>query len=86
MAAVDRDIYASTDGSRYATAIYGVLDASSSRLTLVNAGHPPPLVIHRDGTCELLDTDADLPLGLGERFVFAGFQRDVARYQASREP
>lgn len=45
MAAVDRDVYASTDGARYATAIYGVLDASSSRLTLVNAGHPAALVL-----------------------------------------
>jgi sigma-B regulation protein RsbU (phosphoserine phosphatase) len=46
MAAVDRDIYASTDGARYATAIYGVLDASASRLTVVNAGHPAALVSH----------------------------------------
>ena len=45
MAAVDRDIYGSTDGARYATAIYGVLDASSSRLTLVNAGHPAAFVL-----------------------------------------
>jgi serine phosphatase RsbU (regulator of sigma subunit) len=45
MAAVDRDVYASTDGARYATAIYGVLDAASSRLTLVNAGHPAALVL-----------------------------------------
>lgn len=45
MAAVDRDLYGSTDGARYATAIYGVLDAASSRLTLVNAGHPAALVM-----------------------------------------
>jgi sigma-B regulation protein RsbU (phosphoserine phosphatase) len=44
MAAVDRDVYATTDGARYATAIYGVLDTESSRLTLVNAGHPPALL------------------------------------------
>ena len=45
MATVDRDVYATTDGARYATAIYGVLDASASRLSLVNAGHPAALVI-----------------------------------------
>jgi serine phosphatase RsbU (regulator of sigma subunit) len=45
MAAVDRDLYATTDGARYATAIYGVLDSDSSRLTLVNAGHPPALLL-----------------------------------------
>jgi serine phosphatase RsbU (regulator of sigma subunit) len=45
MAAVDRDVLASTDGARYATAIYGTLDAATSRLTLVNAGHPAVLVL-----------------------------------------
>ena len=47
MAAVDRDVYATTDGARYATAIYGVLDATTSQLTLVNAGHPAALVLSR---------------------------------------
>lgn len=45
MAAVDRDVYGTTDGARYATAIYGVLDVASSQLTLVNAGHPAVLVL-----------------------------------------
>lgn len=45
MAAVDRDVYATTDGARYATAIYGVLDATTARLTLVNAGHPSAFVL-----------------------------------------
>lgn len=43
MAAVDRDVFATTDGARYATAVYGVIDASTSRLTIVNAGHPAVL-------------------------------------------
>lgn len=45
MAAVDRDLLASTDGARYATAIYGVLDAATAKLTVVNAGHPAALVV-----------------------------------------
>ncbi len=45
MAAVDRDVYRTTDGARYATAIYGVLDVAASSLTLVNAGHPAVLVL-----------------------------------------
>jgi sigma-B regulation protein RsbU (phosphoserine phosphatase) len=45
MAAVDRDVYATTDGARYATAIYAVLDAESGRVTMVNAGHPPALLL-----------------------------------------
>lgn len=45
MASVDRDIYATTDGARYATAIYGALDAAAGMLTIVNAGHPPALIL-----------------------------------------
>ena len=44
MAAVDRDVYATTDGARYATAIYATLDATTRRLSLVNAGHPAVLI------------------------------------------
>lgn len=44
MAAVDRDVYSTTDGARYATAIYGVLNIETRRLTVVNAGHPAALV------------------------------------------
>jgi sigma-B regulation protein RsbU (phosphoserine phosphatase) len=44
MASVDRDVYATTDGTRYATAVYASLDARTRTLTIVNAGHPPALV------------------------------------------
>ena len=44
MAAVDRDVYATTDGARYATAVYATLDADTRRLSLVNAGHSAVLV------------------------------------------
>src|SRR5690606_16010929 len=35
---------------------------------LVNAGHPAPLLVRGDGTYEFLETDADIPLGLGQSF------------------
>jgi sigma-B regulation protein RsbU (phosphoserine phosphatase) len=44
MAAVDRDVYATTDGARYATAIYGTINAERRVFTYVNAGHPSMLV------------------------------------------
>ncbi len=37
--------------NRFATAAIGWLDDDGS-LTLVNAGHPPPIIIRRDGTLE----------------------------------
>ena len=41
----------------------------AARPLLVNAGHPPPLLIHADRTCEFLDTDPNPPLGIGERYA-----------------
>ncbi len=70
MAAIDEDVHATTDGARYATAIYAVLDASQHRLTLVNAGHPSVLVLP-PGTGEALRLDATGPaLGLIESGLF----------------
>jgi serine phosphatase RsbU (regulator of sigma subunit) len=70
MAAVDEDVHATTDGARYATAIYGVLDASQHRLTLVNAGHPSVLV-WPPGAGEPLRLDATGPaLGLIKSGLF----------------
>jgi sigma-B regulation protein RsbU (phosphoserine phosphatase) len=65
MAAVDRDVLATTDGARYATAIYGVLDAQSSKLTIVNAGHPAALVCSKPGQVRTL-TASGPALGLIE--------------------
>jgi sigma-B regulation protein RsbU (phosphoserine phosphatase) len=69
MAAVDRDVYATTDGARYATAIYGVLDAGTSQLIVVNAGHPAPLVISTAGSARML-TASGPALGLIEAGEF----------------
>lgn len=46
VARLSQDVFQSTGGRRYATMIYAVLDASTARLTVVNAGHPPLLVLH----------------------------------------
>lgn len=70
MAAIDRDVYATTDGARYATAIYGVLDVSQHRLTLVNAGHPSVLLLPPD-TNRAMHLEASGPaLGLIEAGMF----------------
>jgi sigma-B regulation protein RsbU (phosphoserine phosphatase) len=62
MAAVDRDVYATTDGARYATAIYGVLDAASTKLTIVNAGHPSALLFSKGQVRTLTATGPALGL------------------------
>jgi len=45
MVALNRDVLASTEGSRYATLVHALLDPASGALRYVNAGHPSPLVI-----------------------------------------
>lgn len=69
IAAVDRDVYATTDGARYATAIYGVLDASTSHLTLINAGHPSAVLLSNPGHVRML-TATGPALGLVEAGEF----------------
>jgi phosphoserine phosphatase RsbU/P len=69
MAAVDRDVYGTTDGARYATAVYATLDADTRCLTLVNAGHPSVLVFSGSSVARL---DASGPaLGLIEAGTFS---------------
>jgi sigma-B regulation protein RsbU (phosphoserine phosphatase) len=69
VAAVDRDVYGTTDGARYATAIYGVIDAGSSQLTVVNAGHPAALVVSQSGQARTLAATGPA-LGLIEAGTF----------------
>lgn len=49
MAALNRDVYRSTEGSRYATLVHGVLDPGSGVVRYVNAGHPPGLLVAAGG-------------------------------------
>src|SRR5688500_18670364 len=70
MAAVDRDVFASTDGARYATGIYGVLDASTASLCLVNAGHPGLLLLPAGSDSALVLGATGPALGLIESGTF----------------
>ena len=48
---------------RMATACYLVFDRRTRTLTYATAGHPPPLLIHADGTSTYLDHATSPPLG-----------------------
>jgi sigma-B regulation protein RsbU (phosphoserine phosphatase) len=49
MAQLNRDVFAMTDGARYATLIYAELDVETRTLLVVNAGHPAPVLVASDG-------------------------------------
>lgn len=46
---LNRLLYANTSPEKYATFFYGLYNEESRSLTYTNAGHLPPLLIHRDG-------------------------------------
>ncbi|MEV4558102.1 SpoIIE family protein phosphatase [Kitasatospora sp. NPDC049285] len=48
-----------------ATCLYLVYDAVSGQVTAATAGHPPPAVVHPDGTVAFLRPPVSPPLGLG---------------------
>ncbi|GGS86788.1 SpoIIE family protein phosphatase [Streptomyces violaceus] len=48
-----------------ATCLYAVYDPTSQRCLMARAGHPPPALVHPDGTVSYPDLPAGPPLGLG---------------------
>jgi anti-sigma regulatory factor (Ser/Thr protein kinase) len=50
---------------RMATCLYAVYDPVSHRITIANAGHPPPILLHMGGLAEVLRVPAGAPIGVG---------------------
>ena len=49
-------------GGTLVTAVKGHLEPRTGRLLLANAGHPPPLVVHADGSTEFVAASLGVPL------------------------
>jgi serine phosphatase RsbU (regulator of sigma subunit) len=47
-----------------ATAIFARLNGDGATLELASAGHPPPLIVHPDGSTEFIDNVRSVPLGV----------------------
>ncbi|GAA2152122.1 SpoIIE family protein phosphatase [Nocardioides koreensis] len=62
-------LFATYDMAQLVTLVYGVADPERDELVLVNAGHPPAVVLRKDGTAEQLPSADGPPLGVsdGER-------------------
>ncbi|GAA2921419.1 SpoIIE family protein phosphatase [Streptomyces thioluteus] len=50
---------------RMATCLYAVYDPVSHRIVIANAGHPPPIMLHRGGRAEVLRVPPGAPIGVG---------------------
>ncbi|WP_369391615.1 SpoIIE family protein phosphatase [Streptomyces sp. CG1] len=50
---------------RMATCLYAVYDPVTHRITIANAGHPPPVLLHLGGRAEVLRVPPGAPIGVG---------------------
>ncbi|MFF2543097.1 PP2C family protein-serine/threonine phosphatase [Kitasatospora sp. NPDC058063] len=53
----------SVEGAESTTAATAFIDSGAHTITYSSAGHPPPALLHGDGTVEFLDQATDPPLG-----------------------
>jgi PAS domain S-box-containing protein len=59
-------LFATYDMAQLVTLVYGVADPDRDELVLINAGHPPAVVLRKDGAAEQLPSADGPPLGVGE--------------------
>lgn len=78
MGRVNRLVHETTDGERFITCFYGLIDPENKRLLYISAGHNPPLLLRGDGTSELLDKGGGLPLGI---FATTRYSESVVEFR-----
>jgi sigma-B regulation protein RsbU (phosphoserine phosphatase) len=66
---INRLVCTNVDAGKFITCFYGLVDMESRRLTYTNAGHYPPLLVHRDGSLTRL-TEGGIVFGLSEDCKF----------------
>jgi Serine phosphatase RsbU, regulator of sigma subunit len=72
-AAMNRLMLSEIQTERYVTLAYAEIDRTSGRVRMVQAGHPHPVVQHRDGSISLLG-EGGLPVGLLDGATYTGFE------------
>jgi PAS domain S-box-containing protein len=51
--------------TQLATCVYAVFNTVTRECSIANAGHPPPVLCHGDGTTEMVPVTPGVPLGVG---------------------
>jgi sigma-B regulation protein RsbU (phosphoserine phosphatase) len=60
---INAELARDNDKAMFVTAFLGCLDLGTGRLDYVNAGHPPPVRLARDGEARAMDAPPGPPLG-----------------------
>ncbi|KPI02343.1 putative PAS/PAC sensor protein [Actinobacteria bacterium OK074] len=60
------DIVAGWGEDSYVTCLYAIYDSTTRVCSIARAGHPPPALVHPDGTVVFPELAADPPLGAAE--------------------
>ena len=69
-------IASTNDSFVFVTVFVGVLDMKTHYLTYCNAAHNAPVMITPEGECSLLEVEANLPIGIEDRYNYNEQQVD----------
>ena len=67
---ISREIARENPDEGFVTALLGILDLRSGEVTLCNAGHDNPIVLHNDGTTEAFDMEGGPPFCVLEDYDY----------------
>lgn len=67
---VNRQLCETNDAQMFVTVLLFLLNLDTGELTFSNAGHNPPVLVGRDGTCVLLSLSPGLPLACMEEVQY----------------
>ncbi len=62
---------------KFITLVLVLLDSKNNTVTIVNAGHNPPISRKADGTTELIQLGGGLPLGIAEGIPYDALERTI---------
>ncbi|WP_235820470.1 PP2C family protein-serine/threonine phosphatase [Falsiruegeria litorea] len=76
-ASLNSRLIADTGIEEYFTMVYAIVDLRSGLLKMVQAGHPHPLVLRRDGRAEFVG-DGGVPIGLLPDIPYSQFETQLS--------
>ncbi len=75
LAAVNPELCRDNEALMFVTLFVATLDTGTGLLVYSSAGHPPPLILGRNGTVEVLTVETSTPLGITPAMHFEAQER-----------